>query len=339
VERWLTSVWYGGAPGGGLLRPLAWVFGLVARLRRVLYRCGFWPVVRAARPVIVVGNLTVGGTGKTPLVAWLGLALREAGYAVVLISRGYGRTGSGVEVVGPESRAVTVGDEALLLARRTGLPVVVGRDRVAAAQRAVELGAELIVADDGLQHLRLGRAVEILVVDGVRGFGSARLLPAGPLREPLSRLASVDAIVVNGPRGELGALAELLQVATPRFRMTLEPEALRPLEADGATRTLASARGERWHAVAGIGHPQRFFSLLRVAGLELIEHPFPDHHPFSAAELDFGDGLPIVMTEKDAVKCAGLGIAPAWYLPVSAALEEGDALLACIAARLAAATA
>jgi tetraacyldisaccharide 4'-kinase len=241
-----------------------------------------------------------------------------------------------VEVVGPESGAKSVGDEALLLARRTGLPVVVGRDRVAAAQRAVELGAELIVADDGLQHLRLGRAFEIVVVDGVRGFGTARLLPAGPLREPLSRLARVDAIVVNGPRGEGSPLAELLQSAAPRFRMTLEPQALRPLEAEGASRTLASCRGERWHAVAGIGHPQRFFALLRAAGLEVTEHAFPDHHRFSAAELDFGDGRPIVMTEKDAVKCAGLGIAPVWYLPVSAALEEGDALLACIAARLAA---
>lgn len=335
LERWLASIWYGPARGGGLLRPLAALFEIVVQARRFLFRRGIRRVVQLPRPVIVVGNLNVGGTGKTPLVAWLGLALRDAGHAVVLIARGHGGSALGVEVVGPASSAQTVGDEALLLARRTGLPVVVGRDRVAAARRAGELGADVIVCDDGLQHLRLGRAFEIVVVDAARGFGNRRLLPAGPLREPLARLAQVDAIVVNRVVADAPALSQLATLVTSQFDMTLVPGALHALDGRRPERPLSACRGERWHAVAGIGHPQRFFALLRAAGLEVLEHPFPDHHPFRAAELEFGDGLPIVMTEKDAVKCGGFGLAHAWYLPVSATLEQGAELVARIERRLA----
>jgi tetraacyldisaccharide 4'-kinase len=307
--------------------------------------------------VIVVGNLTAGGTGKTPLVIWLAAALLEAGHAVGVISRGHGRSGSGLLVVGADSTPESVGDEALLLAQRTGCPVIVGRDRIAAARRAIELGASVIVSDDGLQHRRLERDFEIVVIDGRRRFGNGRLLPAGPLREAPRRLERIDAVVLNADAdaGAGGAAtgagaggAATGGPAAPEFRMTLLPGLLRPLGSDPAAasrdtgnvgRALAEFRGAAVHAVAGIGNPERFFALLRAAGLEPIEHVFPDHHRFTAAELRFGDALPIVMTEKDAVKCVRLGVERAWYLPVSAEIEGAAGLLAQITARLAAAAA
>ncbi|MGB8328026.1 MAG: tetraacyldisaccharide 4'-kinase, partial [Steroidobacteraceae bacterium] len=212
-----------------------------------------------------------------------------------------------------------VGDEALLIARRTGVPVVVGRDRVAAARLAIELGADVIVSDDGLQHLRLARDFEVAVIDGARGLGNGRLLPAGPLREPAGRLASVNAVVIHGTgRNPLPpALTDPAAVFTMQL-VGAQLEALQPVGAMRGSRPLSELRGVQVHAVAGIGYPQRFFAALRAAGLEPIEHAFPDHHAFAPGELAFGDTRPVVMTEKDAVKCSGFDLERAWVLPVSA---------------------
>lgn len=193
MHDWLQRVWYGGARSGLVLVPLSWLFGLLVATRRWLYRIGFLRTHRAAVPVVVVGNLTVGGTGKTPLAVWLATRLRERGVRPGIVLRGYGREGGEAQLVLAGSSAASVGDEALVLARRCDCPVAVGADRVAAARLLTEV--EVIIADDGLQHLRLARDVEIGVVDGMRGFGNGRLLPAGPLREARRRLQSVDAVV------------------------------------------------------------------------------------------------------------------------------------------------
>jgi tetraacyldisaccharide 4'-kinase len=313
VRGTLERIWYRQQPGPAawLLSPLAALFFLLAGLRRLAYRRGWLRRTHLPVPVVVVGNLTVGGTGKTPLVAWIADYCRTAGLRPGIVSRGYGSMASAVpRTVRPDDAPVEVGDEPLLLARRTGVPVVVGSDRVAAARFLVaEYGVNLVIADDGLQHYRLGRDVEVVVVDGERRFGNGLYLPAGPLREGKRRLKSVDFIVCNG----CGRPGE--------YWMQLEGGDAAPL--GGGERTPLATFAERpVHAVAGIGNPRRFFAMLRRAGLQVIEHPFPDHHPFTAADLAFADGLPVLMTEKDAVKCAGFG-GPLWYIPVTAHLPEG----------------
>jgi tetraacyldisaccharide 4'-kinase len=273
--------------------------------------------------VLVVGNLTVGGTGKTPLTIYLARELSAAGLRVGIVSRGYGRRGSGMRGVQPDSDWRDVGDEPVLIARRTGCPTMVAADRVAAARTLIARGADVIVADDGLQHLALSRDCEIVVIDGSRGFGNGRLLPAGPLREPPAGLARADLVVVNGEltHGSLAA-ADLPANA---LRMRLVAQSATRLDGRAPPRELAAFRGQRVHAVAGIGNPQRFFSELSAHGMEVLAHPFPDHHPYTERELAFGDELPILMTEKDAVKCAPFANARLWYVPVSAAFSESDA--------------
>jgi len=314
--------WRQAPPPPPSLRLLSWLFGLLVRLRRTAYARGWRRTRHLSRPVIVVGNLTVGGSGKTPLVIWLTTRLRAAGYVPGIVLRGHG--GSAVRGREPhrvetDSDPQVVGDEALLLRRRTGEAVAVCRERARAAQLLVDAGVDLIIADDGLQHLALARNFEIVVVDGQRGFGNGHLLPAGPLREPRQRLEQVDAVVINGA-------ANPHQIASPRgtFNMTLRAERLMPL-GDGAPRALSSFAGQRVHGVAGIGNPQRFFELLRGAGLAVIEHAFPDHHRFRADELEFADGLPVLMTEKDAVKCAALGGPDRWFVPVTVHIADADA--------------
>jgi tetraacyldisaccharide 4'-kinase len=324
----LPERWYGPRSGGALLQPLSWLYGALTGARRRAYRSGLFRSVRVACPVVVIGNLTVGGTGKTPLTLWLAGALRARGIEVGILSRGYGRRGTGVREVRADSSWAEVGDEPLLLARRSGCPTVVAADRVAGARRLIELGARLILCDDGLQHLRLARDCEILVIDGARGFGNGRLLPAGPLREPpAAALARVDLKVVNGVPEHPS-----LQGAGPLLRMDLIPGAAYALVAGQGSRPLADFGATPVHAVAGIGNPARFFRELRDQELNLIEHAFPDHHPLSAADLSFGDDLPVLMTEKDAVKCQGLADRRLWYVPVEARFAEADAraLLACV---------
>jgi len=335
MERWLTRMWYEGGAAALALAPLAWMYGAGLALRRARYARRARP--RAAVPVVVVGNLTVGGTGKTPLVLWLAHALAAQGIALGIVSRGYGARGSAPRAVEEHSDWRVVGDEPVLLARHAGCPVVVARDRVAAVAEAARRGARLILSDDGLQHLAMPRACELVVIDALRGFGNGRLLPAGPLREPRARLAGVDAIVFNGsPSAELAQ--EVRRFARgPVLSVELTAGPLRSVAPPVRERALAELAGQPVHAVAGIGHPARFFRTLKAAGVRVIEHAFPDHHPFRAGELDFADALPILMTEKDAVRCRSIATERMWYVPVSASLSPHDAatLLACVRARAA----
>ena len=326
MHRRLLELWYGKSPRVSVLQPLAWLYGAAVAVRRQAYERGWMKSHAVGRPVIVVGNLTVGGTGKTPLTIWLATQLRQRGYAVGLVSRGYGREQGGVRMVTSDSSWQEVGDEPLLLHRRSGCMTLVANDRVAGARALVERGAKVILADDGLQHLRMRRDCEIVVVDGARGLGNGRVLPAGPLRERGSRVQAADALVVNG-----GADGDLVQGLPPRLaasalRMRLVAAQARQVAAAGPEQPLEAFRGRPVHAVAGIGNPQRFFADLRARGLELIEHPFPDHHALSAADLDFGDGLAVLMTEKDAVKCRQNAGSRHWYVPVEADFGEADSL-------------
>ena len=305
------------------LSPLAWLFGCLAGLRRFFYRHRWLDVVSMPVPVIVVGNIAVGGSGKTPVVAWLVSALRKRGYSPGIVSRGYGGTRRDAHLLNRGDLPAVVGDEPLLLKQQCDCPVAIGRDRVAAARCL--LGAhpecDLIISDDGMQHYRLERTVEIAVVDE-SVLGNGRLLPAGPLREPRSRLASVDLVIGHGGLG-----AETLSAlrGRPVVGMRLEGGSLQPLSGQKSPDRcvpLADFRGRRVHAVAGIGRPQRFFDDLSAAGLTVIPHPFPDHHRFQASDLSFGDRLPIVLTSKDAVKCADFAPPDTWELPVQASIDE-----------------
>ncbi|MBI2307867.1 MAG: tetraacyldisaccharide 4'-kinase [Rhodocyclales bacterium] len=301
------------------LLPLSWLFGVLSGLRRFAYRHGWLAAERLPVPVLVVGNLVAGGAGKTPLTLWLLEALRARGRRPGIVSRGYGAAADTPRLVAPDDSPALVGDEPLLLARRSGAPVAVCRNRVAAARAllAAHPECDLIVADDGLQHYRLVRDVELVLFDG-RGAGNGRLLPAGPLREPLARLRHADAVVWNGSP----SLA-LPAGAPPAFAMRLEGVAFHAL-ADPARRCAAADLADRkLHALAGIGDPSRFFRQLEALGLSFVAHPFPDHHAYAAADLDFGADAVLLMTEKDAVKCAGLIAGEAWVLPVSAVVDDG----------------
>jgi tetraacyldisaccharide 4'-kinase len=304
------ACWYGAQRSGPLLRVLATIYCAVVRLRRVAYRRGLLRVHRVGAPVIVVGNITVGGSGKTPLVIALVEHLRAKGWSPGVISRGYGRQSRGQQVVVVDTTPEQGGDEPVLIARRCGVPVVVDTDRVAAARRVLELGCDVVIADDGLQHYRLHRDIEIEVIDGVRRYGNAQLLPAGPLREPVARAAACDLHVTNGGDASAGEWA-----------LRLHGETL--VGKDGIIQPLDALRGNRVHALAGIGHPQRFFDSIRLHGLELVEHAFADHHAYCQRDLHFDEALPIVMTEKDWVKCASFAPPDSWSLPVRAELDDG----------------
>jgi len=313
LAAWLEGVWYEGRAGAVLLAPLAWLFGAIVALRQLAYRRGWQRSWRAGVPVIVIGNLSVGGTGKSPLVASLAAQLRRRGRRPGILTRGHG---SGLRVPTRVERgadAAEVGDEPAMLAVSTGVEVMVSPDRAAGARALQALGVDVILCDDGLQHYALERDLEIVVIDGARGLGNGRLLPAGPLREPESRLARVDWVVVNGDD----------TVSAPRWRgragtiaMQLVPEAARSLADPRRWQGLEAFRGQPVHALAGIGHPARFFAMLRAAGLEPIEHPFPDHHAYSADDLRFDEDYPVLMTAKDAVKCRRFADDRCWEVPV-----------------------
>ena len=318
--RWLQERWYRRrlAPALWFLAPLSLLFLLVSALRRLAYRCGWLPALRLPVPVVVVGNLTVGGAGKTPLVLWLAGELQRMGWRPGIVSRGYGAAAPGPCAVTPDAAPGRVGDEPLLLARRSGLPVWIGRDRVAAARALLARHPEvdLLLCDDGLQHYRLARDVEIAVFDG-RGAGNGWRLPLGPLREPLARLEAVNALVFNGAPDHrvLKAVPHL-----PDFAMRLEPGEFYHLGDPARRCTAEQLAGKRLHAVAGIGDPGRFFRTLAQMGLEFTPHPFPDHHAYEAGELRFAEGDVVLMTEKDGVKCASFDLGEAWVLPVEARL-------------------
>jgi tetraacyldisaccharide 4'-kinase len=312
LRNLVDDIWYGRHPARLALMPLTWLYRGVTALRRMVYESRLLNVYRAPVPVIVVGNITVGGTGKTPLVIWLARKLEEYGFKPGIVARGYrGAARSWPQQVRADSDAVAVGDEALLLARRTGLPVAVGPrrgDDIAALLK--HAGVDIIVCDDGLQHYALARDLEIAVLDGVRRYGNGHCLPAGPLREPQARLAAVDLVVTNGlaARGEFAMrylASHVHRVGHPEQKFTL---------AEFATKQV--------HAVAAIGNPDSFFALLKRNGFRITQHVFPDHHPFVREDLDFGDDLPVVMTEKDAVKCEHFNDARLWYVPIDVELPE-----------------
>jgi tetraacyldisaccharide 4'-kinase len=284
------------------LWPASLLYRLLVALRLLAYRSRILATVRLPVPVIVVGNLVAGGTGKTPLVLWLATMLRARGCKPGVVSRGYGGRAVKPMAVAVDSPVDLVGDEPLLLARASGCPVWVGRNRVGAAMGLLAAHAEcdVLILDDGLQHYRLARDVEIAVEDE-RGAGNGLLLPAGPLREPASR--RVDAWVVNSaPPGK----------HDPAYRMDLRGDSFRRVAAPHDKVPAAAFAHKRLHAVAGIGNPKRFFDHLEGLGLATVHHPFPDHHAYTPGELDFPDCEALLMTEKDAVKCEAF--APEhWY--------------------------
>lgn len=342
LARWLEGVWYHGKPGAVVLAPLAFVFGVVAALRRAAYRFGLRRAYRPRVPVVIIGNLSVGGTGKSPLVGALVRALRASGLQVGILLRGYGASVREPVRVTSATTTEVGGDEAVMLARSTAAPIVVSPDRVAGAKMLEAMGVELILCDDGLQHYALARDLEVVVIDRTRGLGNERLLPAGPLRETRSRLETVDWVVVNDAANDSTANApHTLPPSTGLWRgrsgtlaMRLVPEALRGVADERAWCTLERLRATPVHAVAGIGNPARFFAMLRAAGLHPIEHYFADHHVFSAGDFTFGDALPVLMTAKDAVKCRDFADARFWEVPVSVSLspDGGMALVHAIAA-------
>ena len=337
-DWWRPALTWRTAP----LLPLAWLFGALIALRRGLYGLGILKATRLRVPVVMVGNLTVGGSGKTPLVIFLVAALAARGFTPGVISRGYGTKGgtkggstggskgaasgemrdSPREVHG-DSTPEEVGDEPLLIRRKTGVPVFVGaaRAQVALALLAAHPAVDLIISDDGLQHLALARDFEIAVFDA-RGAGNGALLPAGPLREPLRRAARLDALVSNG------AAMHAIAPGRASIAMRLVPGDFHSLSDAG--RHMAPAdfvrmqpRGAPVAAVAGIGNPARFFATLRELGLDISEHAFPDHHAYRRADLAAISADVIVMTEKDALKCTQQNDPRVWVLPVAAALDDG----------------
>ncbi len=330
-ERHLQRRWYGRPGWLLLLWPLEILYRFFTSLRRGLYRWRILSSWRAPVPVIVVGNIAVGGTGKTPLTIALCEMLQRAGYKPGVISRGYGaRPPQLPYFVRGDDSAERCGDEPLLIARRTRNAVVIAPRRADAARFLLEQShCDVIICDDGLQHYALQRDVEIVVVDASRRFGNRHCLPCGPLRESVARLKRVDAIVVNGAGDS--DVDEAMN--TPHYPLQLQPSAMLQLTSAQAIppRTWCK-QNMRVHAVAGIGNPERFFAILRALGCETIEHAFPDHHVFRAEDLHFDDELPIVMTEKDAVKCTGFAGERHWYLQVRAQLP--DSLAATILGKL-----
>jgi tetraacyldisaccharide 4'-kinase len=286
-----------------------------------MYRRGWLRSERLPVPVIVVGNIVAGGAGKTPLTIALVEALRARGRKPGVVSRGYGGSACSPLLLGAQPDPAMTGDEPALIKLRTGAPVAIGARRAEAARLLLPEGVDVIVADDGLQHYVLARDIEICVIDGARRFGNGRLLPAGPLREPESRLRDVDFIVCNGGETHDGEVP---------MRLTISNAVA--LAGPSHVSPLAAFSGKRVHALAGIGHPQRFFDTLRALGIEVVEHPFPDHHRYTAADLAFGDGLPVLMTEKDAVKCRAFATENAWAVPATAELPTS--FFDAIAARL-----
>ncbi len=312
----VNPLWYSKSRILWLLLPVSLLFWGATTIRRALYRTGILKVSHFPVPVIIVGNITVGGTGKTPLVIWLVQYLKKQGYSPGIVSRGYGGTKS------RESRAVTVhsdpaavGDEPWLLAHRCQCPVVVNRNRPLAVEYLLgNYKCDIVISDDGLQHYALARDIEIVVVDGERRFGNAFCLPAGPLREIKSRLKQVDLIVNNG--GPVKGSEHLMRLDGVEVCAVKNSAPI-------VRHPLSFLKGQTVHAVAGIGYPSRFFKYLKSFGLTIVEHPFPDHHSFMESDFEFENhSSPILMTEKDAMKCQKFAKDNYWYLPVNAFMKH-----------------
>lgn len=312
AQRWVSAA-YQGSLWLYPLRPLAALYRYAITRRRRAYASGKKTAWRAPVPVIVVGNITLGGTGKSPLVAWLVRWLSEQGYTPGIITRGYGGKAVSYPLrVTPGTPVTQSGDEPLMLVQQTGAAVVADPQRARGVQALVADGCDIIVSDDGLQHLALARDVELAVVDGARGLGNGQCLPAGPLREPPERLADVDTVLVNGElRAALEVETQPMQLAPQCWRAlaTGQAHALTPLP------FTLPVRG-----IAGIGRPARFFTTLETLGVHGSWRGFADHHRFTARDLTVHDGQALVMTAKDAVKCQALAPPNSWVLDVEAVL-------------------
>lgn len=312
----VDRLWYGEGRPLWPLWPLAWLYRWISRRRRAAYLSGRRQICRPPIPVIVVGNITAGGTGKSPLTLAIVDHLKRQGWRPAIVSRGYGGKSEHYPLlVTLETAAALSGDEPLMLARQGGVPVVVDPKRARAAQWAYDKQlADVLVCDDGLQHYALGRDLEIAVFDGARGLGNGAPIPVGPLREPPDRLADVDAVVFNGK--------PLHQWDYPGgVTMHFEPHHLTNV-VTGETREVDWLHGQTVTAVAGIGNPRRFFDTLNALGANMEERPLRDHHEFRREDLAHPIGQPLVMTAKDAVKCAGLADEGCWSLEVRAALPD-----------------
>ncbi|OZA30660.1 MAG: tetraacyldisaccharide 4'-kinase [Hydrogenophilales bacterium 17-61-9] len=314
----LQHVWARTGVLAVLLSPLALLFTVVSGLRRLAYRRGWLKAISVGVPVIIVGNITAGGSGKTPLVIWLVNWLRSQGYRPGVVSRGYGGSARGCVEVRPDSLAAEVGDEPLLIRAKTSAPVVVGRDRVAAARMLIaHHQVDLIVADDGLQHYRLHRDIELAVVDAATGLGNGWPLPAGPLREPKARLRSVDAVI----QVVRGAAQPADTLPAPAWRADYTAGKAYRLCAPQAQMALRDLPRHDWLAITGIGHPQGFFDMLEARGLRFSPRIFADHHAFKEADLPVGSA--VLMTEKDAVKCRGFAGPDWWAVELDVSPESG----------------
>jgi tetraacyldisaccharide 4'-kinase len=319
MYKWLHRVWYEGASYYQMLLPLSGLYWLIITLRRCLYGLGILGRHRAIVPVIIVGNITAGGTGKTPVTIWLADELQKRGFKAGIVSRGYGGSKSSTSMrVDMASDPDVVGDEPVLLAKRTGCTVVVDSNRARATQMLVDDGVNVIIADDGLQHYRLERTYEICVIDGARGLGNRFLLPAGPLRETIDRLNEVDQVLINGRRGD--NVAELTAVEQNAIEFELVAREITRLNGS-LTRPIEGFSGTTVHAVAAIGNPMRFFDMLRAHGIQVIEHAFQDHARLSVNDLRFGDDFEILMTEKDAVKLDATSSDKYWTVPVDLEID------------------
>ena len=318
-KQLLITSWYKKNILTYCLLPFAYLYQLIIGIRRFCYQKNIFTVTQLPVPVIVIGNITVGGTGKTPLVIYLANWLKQQGYTPGIISRGYGGKAKHYPLkVTAQTDPAEAGDEPVMIARQTQCPVYVAPDRVAAAKQLLaDNPCNFILSDDGLQHYALGRDIEIVVIDGARRLGNHYCLPAGPLREPSGRLNTVDLIVCNG------------QAQANEYAMQLIAQDFCRVDNTPIKQTTDYFKDKQIHAVAGIGNPTRFFDCLRQLGLQIIAHPFPDHYSFQASDFAFADNKIIIMTEKDAVKCQAFANDNYWYLPVKAELAQ-DFTDACL---------
>jgi len=312
LHKIINDTWYTPSTLTQILRPLSLLFCGIVAVRKTLYSLKIFKQTKLNVPVIVVGNITVGGTGKTPLVIWIANYLKESGFSPGIVSRGYmGKAKSWPQQVRPDSDPVIVGDEAILISRHAQCPMAVGPNRVDVAQTLLKYSnCDIIISDDGLQHYALHRTIEVVVIDGVRRFGNGFCLPAGPLREDVSRLDKADFIVTNG-------------IASPgEYAMRYSGKELVDLHDNDSKVMLTELKGLKVHAVSAIGNPQRFFDYLRSQGLDVLEHSFPDHYMYVESDLVFNDDYAVLMTEKDAVKCQRYKVNNCWFLPINVEMKK-----------------
>jgi len=310
--NYIQRSWYNKSNLTIILKPLSWVFCCIVFIREKMYRYKILKSYQLSVPVIIVGNITVGGNGKTPLVIWLANKLKQSGYRPGIISRGYGgKAKKWPQQVRPDSDPLIVGDEAIVLSRRTECPMAVGPDRVATGRALVKYSnCDIIISDDGMQHYRLKRTIEIAVVNANTKFGNELCLPAGPLREPIKRLDNINFVVTNG------------ESSSSEYNMVYEGEDIYCLNDSNKRINLSEFANQKIHAVAAIAHPDRFFDNLKAHDIELIEHVFQDHYSFTENDIRFNDDLAVIMTEKDAVKCHRFNVENCWYLPIKCKISN-----------------